>query len=319
MRVLIAHDLAAEADRALDVVGRAAWPAGTVVRIVTSPVGIGDGVSSFAGPRARRTHARQVAAAVAARHALIAGTLAASGVRVETAIVPGAPGQAVVQDAETFDADLVVTGARVQSPLSAAVLGSVSTEIAERAPCSVLVVRVESLARVLVATDGSPSGAAAETVAAAWPMFQTAMLRVLTVVASPSAYDGLIPFQAPQNAASGEDAGSRLQAEQTIRETVEHLARSGRLADGRVRVGDAAEQIVAAAREWPADVVVLGATGRSLVRRFVIGSVARALLDRASCSVLVVRPKASDPAGSDPAGPDSVATDSIRADPAQPA
>ena len=53
--------------------------------------------------------------------------------------------------------------------------------------------------------------------------------------------------------------------------------------------GDPATEIVTAAREWPADLIVLGSHGRKGVSRLLIGSVAEAVTRRAPCPVLVVR------------------------------
>ena len=53
-------------------------------------------------------------------------------------------------------------------------------------------------------------------------------------------------------------------------------------------VGDPAAELVDAARELEADLVVLGRRSRSL-RRLVLGSVSDAVLQHAPCDVLVVR------------------------------
>jgi nucleotide-binding universal stress UspA family protein len=53
-------------------------------------------------------------------------------------------------------------------------------------------------------------------------------------------------------------------------------------------VGDPAAELVEAARELEADLVVLGRRSRSL-RRLVLGSVSDAVVRRAPCDVLVVR------------------------------
>jgi nucleotide-binding universal stress UspA family protein len=53
-------------------------------------------------------------------------------------------------------------------------------------------------------------------------------------------------------------------------------------------VGDPAAELVDAARELEADLVVLGRRSRSL-RRLVLGSVSDAVVRRAPCDVLVVR------------------------------
>ncbi|TCC30759.1 universal stress protein [Kribbella speibonae] len=59
--------------------------------------------------------------------------------------------------AEAVDAEMVVVGTRSRNKMSAAVLGSVATSVAAKAPCPVVVVRGERrTGPVVVGTDGSP-------------------------------------------------------------------------------------------------------------------------------------------------------------------
>lgn len=56
-----------------------------------------------------------------------------------------------------------------------------------------------------------------------------------------------------------------------------------------VRVGNAAQQIVQAAREGGFDLVVLGAKGHSVIRDFLLGTTTDRVSHHAPCSVRVVR------------------------------
>lgn len=60
-------------------------------------------------------------------------------------------------------------------------------------------------------------------------------------------------------------------------------------ADFHVRVGHPAQQVVDFADEINADLIVMGHRGRSGIERFLLGSVARVVIDHANCPVLVVR------------------------------
>jgi nucleotide-binding universal stress UspA family protein len=57
-----------------------------------------------------------------------------------------------------------------------------------------------------------------------------------------------------------------------------------------VAFGEAAAEIVRTAREWSADVIVIGTHGRAGVRHLLLGSVAEAVTRHAPCPVLLVRP-----------------------------
>jgi nucleotide-binding universal stress UspA family protein len=61
-------------------------------------------------------------------------------------------------------------------------------------------------------------------------------------------------------------------------------------AEPRVRSGRPADEILAEAREWEADLVVMGSHGRAGAGRFFLGSVAEAMARQAPCAVLIVPP-----------------------------
>ncbi len=56
-----------------------------------------------------------------------------------------------------------------------------------------------------------------------------------------------------------------------------------------IHVGKPAAEIVKAAKDWPADLIVVGSHGRGGVERLLLGSVAEAVMRHATCPVLVVR------------------------------
>lgn len=58
-----------------------------------------------------------------------------------TQVLCGAPGQAIVEKARSWNADLIVVGSHGYGFWERMFLGSVSNAIVHRAPCSVLVVR----------------------------------------------------------------------------------------------------------------------------------------------------------------------------------
>ena len=98
--------------------------------------------------------------------------------------------------------------------------------------------------------------------------------------------------------AEGPDAASLVLAahERRVREmeaiiarTAERLRAAGFQTSTIMRAGDARTTIVDAAREWGANLIVLGSHGRRGVDRLLLGSVSENVVHRAPCSVEVVR------------------------------
>ena len=64
----------------------------------------------------------------------------ATGVNVEWNQTSGAPGRTLCEEAEAWQADLIIIGSRCLSGLSELLLGSVSNYVVHHAPCSVCVI-----------------------------------------------------------------------------------------------------------------------------------------------------------------------------------
>jgi len=239
-----------------------------------------------------QTHARATCQAIDLAQERIASDLRDAGLTVERGTIPGRPALALALDAEWFRPDLLVVGSRPLGRFSAALLGSVSRAIVDTSPCSVLVARGPTVSRIVLVVDGSPSCASAADLVATWPLFADVRIRVVGVVASPRS-DAATLAVTPRTALRGaQRAPSRLDA--VVDSTIEALTRRGRDVDREIRVGDPGNEIVAAARSWNADLVVLGAEAESLLHRRLFGGVVRKVLDGVGSSVLVARPRGDD-------------------------
>jgi len=92
------------------------------------------------------------------------------------------------------------------------------------------------------------------------------------------------------------DFTARMQedAEKALGERAERLRAGGASVEARVSEGHPTDVILAAARELPADLIVIGTKGLSGLKHLVLGSVAERVVQHAPCSVLTVkRPGAS--------------------------
>lgn len=217
---------------------------------------------------------------------------ARSDIAIETIVVRGRPASVVVERARELAVDLVVVGHRGLGRWSSRLLGSVSAEVVDHAPCPVLVARDDQLGPVVLAVDGSADAAAATDLVASWPLFHGLPIRVVGVVEDGFPYaSSVAPLLYEETVTGFTEA---VEAERGVRTTAcdaaaERLRAAGLDATTEVRSGDPAHEIVAAAAATRAGVVVVGTRGLTGLRRLVLGSVARNVLLSAPCSVLVVR------------------------------
>ena len=135
---------------------------------------------------------------------------------------------------------------------------------------------------ILVAYDGSAAAAKAYSLALELAGKFGADVRVLAVARPP-------------------EFGSEVETEAVVENSKQHChqilkplqaaARSEKTVaiHFEVAVGHPAEQIVRHAEDWKADLVVVGHRGRTFFERWLIGSVAKHVINHAPCAVLVVR------------------------------
>ncbi|MDQ3802426.1 MAG: universal stress protein [Acidobacteriota bacterium] len=144
--------------------------------------------------------------------------------------------------------------------------------------------------KILLAVDGSEYSAAAVEEVAARPWPSGTRVRVL------SAVERVVPPAAEV----WYDAGGSLEqarqemtkhADQLTAGVAETLRGGGLTAETAVRDGDPRSVIVDEAKEWDADLIVVGSHGYTGLKRWLLGSVAQAVAGHAPCSVEIVRRK----------------------------
>jgi nucleotide-binding universal stress UspA family protein len=219
------------------------------------------------------------------RLAAIAPRLRADGRSVRSVVRHGRVATEILEEAERIGAALIVVGARGVGAVERLLIGSVSSEVVDRAHCPVLVVRTASMQRVLVATDGSADGDCAAEFVRASGLFRDPMLKVLSVIDTGGPWWAGF---APDAYEAACEAAERHAAE-TARTTGERLGAEHVVSASRVRGGEVGSTILEEAADWGADVIVLGTRGHGLLHRSLVGSTSRRVLHHAPMSVLVVR------------------------------
>jgi len=297
MRILLAVDGSHSADRARDLVAALPWSEGGRVRIISvAPTGadlVGVPWSIGAAP-----DVEEIESEVLRIHHAALDTAereirsARSDLVIEPVLLRGRPASMIVEEARDMPADLVVVGHRGHGRWESMLLGSVSAEVVDHAPCPVLVARDERLGPVLLADDGSLYARAAESFVIDWPLLTGLPITVVNVAEDGFPYAvavaPLVYPEAMEGYTQGAAAGQRsTRAECEAAAT--RLRQAGLDASAEVREGDPAHEIIACARERGAGLIVIGTRGRTGLRRLILGSVARNVLLHAPCSVLVVR------------------------------
>ncbi len=299
MRVLLAIDGSPCSIQARDLV--ATLPPATQVRVLTaydSPV---DWVGDSLGVQWVAETEEELRTELEAQLDQLTAPLVARHMDVHRRAVRGRPATAIVEQAVDFGADAIVLGSRGHSRLRSMLLGSVSAEVVERAPCSVLIARSDRVSRLLVATNGSATAEVIPAALARWEAFQGLPAEVISVAPPPNHTFELLADAYTLGTYEWFEDREAVHAEhQRFAETIaQRLREAGINATGRAASGDPAHEIIEAARGSAADLIVTGSRGLRGLERLVLGSVARNLAFNARASVLVVRPTAAQLAPSD--------------------
>jgi nucleotide-binding universal stress UspA family protein len=211
------------------------------------------------------------------------------GIPSQVVIMRGNPEFLISFAARKWPADLILIRAHNRKDFRNRLLGSVAKSVVESAPCSVEVVRAREKAdaisagfRILLATDGSAASIAASQAIAemSWP--EDTEVRVVSVV-NPMIYS----FE--ELGVTGD--ASTDYAHRAIGNAVQALSGAQVRISAEIIAGRAARQIIARAKHWGADLIVLGTNERRGLSRLLFGSTSAAVANRAHCSVRVIRGK----------------------------
>jgi nucleotide-binding universal stress UspA family protein len=290
MKVLLAVDGSTSSDRAASLVGNLAWPMGSTIEVVTVYPGTAaifdmPGVVLAADviqetEDAMEAEARRIVIKIARR-------FAAPDLAVQTQVLRGRAATALLDRASEFKADLIVVGSRGRGPFESAVLGSVSAQVVDHSEVPVLVARRDRIARILLGEDGSESAAAAADTVRRWSALHGSPIRVLSVADVDPQWNPWLRGAEMQAAQAAGAASMHEHQEALSRSRAAALKKAGLVAEGMVEDGNPAHRLVEAAVNWDADLVVVGTHGPGGLGP-IVGSVARAVLYHAPCSVLVV-------------------------------
>jgi nucleotide-binding universal stress UspA family protein len=219
----------------------------------------------------------------------------AATARIEVAT--GDPAEQILLTVDQREIGLIVMASRGRGTLGRWAFGSVADRVARATPVPVLIVRADEgtaephpvdIRRLIVPLDGS------EVAAQALPVAQDVAGHLGLPVLLIQAIDPmrlLPPVRGAGMLAQGElyehiHVRLRAEAEQTLAEAAANLQVAGVTAASEIRVGAAAQCIVAASQTG--DVIVLTSRGRGGLRRWLLGSVAEQLVRSGPVPVILV-------------------------------
>jgi nucleotide-binding universal stress UspA family protein len=298
MRILIAYDGSAGSNAMLDDLHRAGLPTTAEVEVVSVaetwfplPASIGGVDTGYA----RESVTGVDTARELSKHAHNYLKLHFPKWQVSYAAAAGSPTGILLGQAENWKPDLIVVGARGQTALSDIFLGHVSQKVSAEAHCPVRVARgredsAEVPIRLVIGIDGSPGSeaAVAEVAKRHWPAgTEVRIVNALWNLPPPSPdleVHETFALQISEWVAS-ENARIREMIERSKRK----LAARGLKVTVVVREADPKRLLVDEANDWEADCIFVGARGMGRLERLLLGSVSTTIVQRASCSVEIVR------------------------------
>lgn len=305
MKILLAVDGSDCSQTAVDLAARIPWPKGSALRIFSVaelPMPIVDGPMPMPGQYLAEWEKALEDQAVANTAKALSRYYDGGGspIEVTAKAAKGDPREAILDEAAQWQANLIIIGTHGYNALKRFLLGSVSRNVTAHAGCSVAIARQSHFAnkqagmKILLATDGSAGGEAAVTEVAERPWPAGSEVRVISAIELPFTPTPET-WALPDSYYSSLENVGREQAQQAISGAVECLRAGDAEHETRLTVTEAAivgraeDVIVETAKDWGADLIVLGSHGHRGWERFLLGSVSQAVAAHAPCSVQIVR------------------------------
>src|ERR671917_742446 len=246
MKLLIAADSAISTEVLIGAVGVRPWPEGTTAHVLSVVVDADipeevwreEGYGKWAVRREMERRGEQITAHAVER-------LKEVGIPAEVLVTRGDPRHLIPFFAWKWSSDLIFVRAHVRKDLEHRMLGSVARAVVTTAPCTVQVVRdpredrahtPDSGRRVLLATDGSETSAAAARALAERPWPEGSEFKVVSVEE---------PWALKSSRVKHDE-----QAREAVSSAEQILASAGLQATGAVLSGKAKEVILEEARKW---------------------------------------------------------------------
>jgi len=183
----------------------------------------------------------------------------------------GEPYRLIVEEAEKKKVDMIIIGRHGRKGMAKVLMGSVAAKVIGNAPCNVLVVpraAVLEFRNILVATDGSGHANAAVSEALAIAKSSGSHIIVLSSYFLDNELE---------------------EAKSTVNKVIKMAQDEGVDFEALTPRGRPYDAIVETAGGRAVDLIVMGAYGKTGLRKFLMGSSTEKVVGLAGCAVLVVK------------------------------
>lgn len=298
-RILCPVDFSPQSRRALEhATALARWYEADVTALYVHPFAVGAAAELPYLPPPRPVSSTERQQLVARMREFVTPAREA-GVVVQVQMLEGSPATAIELEAEERDVDLIVIGTHGRKGLERLLLGSVAEGLLHRAPCPVLTVGptavgappVAAFRRILCPVDLTDQSADTARIALSLAQEAGAQVWLLHVLDGRSYPATRAPF--------GIDlAQYRADVESLSRHQLRRLlppnVRDWCQPDVEVSWGNPGQEVLVAAEQHRADLIVMGAHGGAMASAL-FGSTAERVVRAAACPVLIARDRARLP------------------------
>ena len=297
MKLLIAVDSSAVSRTVVDHVAKRPWPSGTTACVLHV-------IDWYQWPGSSSSLIQAVKESADALVKSASDKVNKAGLPATAKVLEGHPRIVVAEYAKEWGADLVLVGSHGASGLVRFLLGSVAHAALRRSPCSVEIVRrsaqdpatASTAMKILIGTDGSDCSIAAVRSVAQRPWPPGSQMRVISVVPLIISFGETLsvpfaPVYPPPDLVETIEKQARDRAEESVARARQILSeeRIKAIEANFLPVGDARQVILDQAKDWNADLIVVGSHGYSTLDRLMLGSVSESVAMHAHCSVEVIR------------------------------
>lgn len=215
--------------------------------------------------------------------------------QIKTVLMDGYPDKCILGAAVDSNADIIVMGPKRLKGIKSRIVGSVTKSVSISSSKPALIIKPPQKepadkTKILFATDGSDYAEKAGETLSLIPFHDNTEITIIHVI-TPAFYDVPDRFMEKIEASVREDLkkyrSMELQESQKIlARTAQYLSNKFSNIERLTTMGDPSEEILNAANEINADIIVVGSKGMKGFRG-VVESLSRYILSVADCSVLI--------------------------------